>query len=332
MNTIDYIYRFDPNNPTVKSPPPDAEAARRTLEDGNRMFAKWMESCRTSDISKGELSYIVECNRVEVGTNRSLGQIPKQAPFAVVVGCSDARVPMEMLFGQGFNDLFVIRVAGNVLGDVCLGSIDFALSALSDSVKCIVMLGHLGCGAVTSAVDSYLTPLKFWSKSVSPMLRTITQRIFVAVRESDNAIKEVWGPAARELPGYREALIDIAVCVNAAQAAFDLRQEVERAAKSEIEVLYGVFSLHTHQVSMPVTPGGHESPDGVNLAYAPTNPKEFNSMALRMAELLMPKKTGPSIVPLTAVGRTGNDHKKHGAKNDGLTLAHDDHFGMDRRK
>ena len=54
MNTIDYIYQFDPKNPSVKPSPPDTEAARKTLEDGNRMFAKWMESCRTSDISKGE--------------------------------------------------------------------------------------------------------------------------------------------------------------------------------------------------------------------------------------------------------------------------------------
>ena len=93
------------------------------------------------------------------------GEMPKQAPFAVVVGCSDARVPTEMIFGQGFNDLFVIRVAGNVLGDECLGSIDFALNALSDSVKVVVMLGHSGCGAVTGAVDAYLQPFKFWSKS-----------------------------------------------------------------------------------------------------------------------------------------------------------------------
>ena len=54
MNTIDYIYRFDPKNPSVKPPPPDAEAARKTLEDGNRMFANWMESCRTSNVSNGE--------------------------------------------------------------------------------------------------------------------------------------------------------------------------------------------------------------------------------------------------------------------------------------
>ena len=65
------------------------------------------------------------------------------------------------------------------------------------------------------------------------------------------------GPSARDVPGYREALIDIAVCVNAAQAAFDLRQEVERSAKWEIEVLYAVFSLHNHQVSMPVNPHAH---------------------------------------------------------------------------
>src|SRR5206468_5309236 len=122
-------------------PPPDAQAARRLLEDGNRMFARWMESCRTSDYSKGEARYVVQCNGLEVGMNRAQGQMPKQAPFAVVVGCSDARVPIEMLFGQGFNDLFVIRVAGNVMGDECQGSIDFALGALYESVKVIVVLG-----------------------------------------------------------------------------------------------------------------------------------------------------------------------------------------------
>jgi carbonic anhydrase len=294
MNTIDYIYRFDPKNPSVKPAPLDAESARRTLEDGNRMFARWMESCRNNEVYQGEPRYVVQCNGLEVGMNRGAGEIPKQAPFAVVVGCSDARVPLEMLLGQGFNDLFVIRVAGNVLGDVCLGSIEFALNALSESVKCVVMIGHLGCGAVKGAVDCYLLPLKFWSRSMPPMLRTIIQRIFVAVREADNAIKEVWGRDARQMPGYREALIDIAVCVNAAQAAFDLRLEVERSAKWDIEVLYGVFNLLTHQISMPVNPNASISDSNVNLAYAPTNPKEFSSMAMRMAEMLMPKPDAPA--------------------------------------
>src|SRR3954453_2179350 len=120
---------------------------RRDLENGNRMFSQWMESCRNRTLTQGEPQYVVPCNGLEVGMPRTHGEMPKQAPFAVVVGCSDARVPTEMLFGQGFNDLLVIRVAGNVLGDVCMGSVDFALTALSDSVRVVVMLGHSGCGA-----------------------------------------------------------------------------------------------------------------------------------------------------------------------------------------
>jgi carbonic anhydrase len=194
-----------------------------------------------------------------------------------------------MLFGQGFNDLFVIRVAGNVLGDVCMGSVDFALNALSDSVRVVVMLGHSGCGAVTAAVDSYLRPTKFWSKSLSPMLRSITQRIFVSVREAANGLDVVWGPDARNLPGYREALVETAVCVNAAQSAFDLRQEVERAGKWEIEVLYGVHNIRNHQVCMPVDPSAPRRDENVRLALAPTNPNEFRSLAEQMAGLLAPR-------------------------------------------
>jgi carbonic anhydrase len=287
MNTIDYIYRFDPENPSAKPLPRDAEAARRLLEDGNRMFSKWMESCHTDTPTEGERRFVVKCNGLEVGMQRTHGQMPKQSPFAVVVGCSDARVPTEMLFGQGFNDLFVIRVAGNVLGDLCLGSIDFALSALSESVRVIVMLGHSGCGAVTAAVDAYLRPLTFWSKSISPNLRSVTQRIFVSVREAANGFEAAWGPDASIMPGYREALIEAAVCINAAQSAFDLRKDVERNGKWEIEVLYGVYNIRNHQVCMPVDPSAQRADENVRLAQAPTNPKEFHTLAVQMAEILM---------------------------------------------
>jgi carbonic anhydrase len=294
MKTIDYIYRFDPKNPSAKPAPADAEAARRTLEAGNRMFAQWMSSCQSNTLTPGtEPQYVVPCNGLEVGMVRAVGQLPKQAPFAVVVGCSDARVPTEMIFGQGFNDLFVIRVAGNVLGDVCLGSIDFALSYLSESVKVVVLLGHSGCGAVTGAVDSYLRPLKFWSKTTPPPLRAILQKIFVAVRESANGISEVWGPKAAEMPGYREALIETAVAINAAQSAFDLRQEVETAGKWEIEVLYAVYNTYNHQVSLANHPHSVASDQNVKLAYAPSNPREFREMALKMAQILLPMANTP---------------------------------------
>jgi carbonic anhydrase len=265
------------------------------LEDGNRTFSRWMESCRTLNQSVGEPRYVVPCNAQEVGMIRGSGEMPKQNPFGVVIGCSDARVPTEMLFGQGFNDLFVIRVAGNVLGDVCMGSVDFALNALSDSIRVVVILGHSGCGAVSGAVDAYLRPVKFWSKAMSPMLRSLVQKIFVAVRESANGLKEVWGPEARDMPGYREALIEAAVSINAAQAAFDLRSEVERNGKWEIEVLYGVHNIRSHQVCMPVDPMAPPCDKNVRLAHAPTNPKDFHTLAIQMAEILAPKGGAPSV-------------------------------------
>ena len=293
MNTIDYVYRFDPKNPSVKSLPADAATAKQRLEDGNHMFSAWMESCRISSFSPSEQPrYIVQCNGLEVGMVRTEGQLPKQMPFAVVVGCSDARVPTEMIFGQGFNDLFVIRVAGNVLGDECLGSVGFALNVLSESVKVMVLLGHSRCGAVTAAVDSYLQPLKFWAKSTPTTLRLIMQRLYMPVREAANGLKEVWGADVRQRPGYREALIESAVLLNAAQTAYDLRTEVERSGKWEIEVLWGAYNLFTHKVGVPVPLAGHEeytsSETGGGLAFAPSNPREFSALSLRLAELIMP--------------------------------------------
>ena len=245
-----------------------------------------MQSCQSSPLTTGEEpKYVVQCNGLEVGMVRKQGGMPRQAPFAVVVGCSDARVPTEMIFGQGFNDLFVIRVAGNVLGDVCLGSVDFAVEALSESIKVIVVLGHSGCGAVTGAVDAYLRPLKFWSKSTSPALRSILQKIFVSVREGANCLEEVWGDNARQLTGYRDALIETSVALNAAQAAFALRQAIELAGHWEIEVFYGVYNLSNHQVSMPNDPYTPPSDGTINLA-ARFNPREFQQLGLKMAEIL----------------------------------------------
>lgn len=283
MKAIDYIYRFDTENPTPRPLPGTADLARKTLEQGNQMFAQWMESCQ-SGTSDGDSRYVVQCNGLEVGMAGDQSAFPKQLPFAVVVGCSDARVPTEMLFGQGFNDLFVIRVAGNVLGDECLGSIDFALSALSESVRVVVMLGHSGCGAVTGAVDAYLNPMKFWSKSTSMMLRSILQRVFVAVREAANGLEAVWGADIREHPAYRDVLIDASVAINAAQSAYNLHLEVERAGKWEIEVLYGVFNLSNHRVTSPPQLKEAAQNGAANLAYAPTNPRELKSLARELAE------------------------------------------------
>ena len=77
---------------------------------------------------------------------------PHQAPFAVVVGCSDSRVPVELLFDQGIGDIFVIRTAGNnVNSEMVMGSVDYAVEHLG--VKVLLVLGHGSCGGVTGAVS-----------------------------------------------------------------------------------------------------------------------------------------------------------------------------------
>src|SRR4051812_28869732 len=294
---IDYVFRYDPAKPNLAPQPANAEEARRELIEGNRTFWKWMATCRASG-HPADGSYIVPCRGIDATATLSADEYPVQRPFAAVLGCSDARVPTEMLFGQGFNDLFVIRVAGNVLGDVCLGSVDFAVEALSESVKVLVVLGHSGCGAVTGAVDAYLRPLKYWSRTTSPALRSILQKIFVSVREGANALDMIWGPDAREMPGFRDALIETAVGLNAAQAAFALRQEVEAAGRWEIEVLYGVYNLFNHRVMMPNDPFADLDEQHVHLAHAPTNPREFTALAHQMAEIYERHKTSSKPLDL----------------------------------
>ena len=74
-----------------------------------------------------------------------------QKPFAVILGCSDSRIPPEIIFDQGLGDLFVIRVAGNIIDDVALGSIEYAVDHLN--AELVVVLGHEKCGAVTASVQ-----------------------------------------------------------------------------------------------------------------------------------------------------------------------------------
>ena len=75
-----------------------------------------------------------------------------------MLGCSDARVPIELIFNEGPNDLFVVRVAGNGLGGEVFGSLSYAVEHLGGSLKLVVVLGHSGCGAVSAAVDAVLNP------------------------------------------------------------------------------------------------------------------------------------------------------------------------------
>jgi carbonic anhydrase len=99
-----------------------------------------------------------------------------QAPFAIILGCSDARVPAELIFDQGFGDLFVIRVAGNIVAPSQVGSVEFA--AAKFGIKLVVVMGHSQCGAITAAVEELLDGAKPESRN----LRSIVDRVMPSVK------------------------------------------------------------------------------------------------------------------------------------------------------
>lgn len=93
-----------------------------------------------------------ECINPNSDMDRVEETAPHQAPFAAVVGCSDSRVPVELLFDQGIGDIFVIRTAGNnVNSEMVMGSVDYAIEHLG--VKVLLVLGHGSCGGVTGAIS-----------------------------------------------------------------------------------------------------------------------------------------------------------------------------------
>jgi len=99
------------------------------------------------------------------------GQGRGQEPFAIVLGCSDARVPAELVFGQGFGDLFVIRVAGNIVAPSQVGSVEFAAGRFG--TRLAVVLGHTQCGAIAATLEELRQP----TPHQSPNLRSIVDRI-----------------------------------------------------------------------------------------------------------------------------------------------------------
>jgi carbonic anhydrase len=112
-----------------------AEQAEKLLKEGSQRFIK---------------SY---CGKNPKQGNKCLADVNmSQAPFAVVVACSDSRVPPELLFDRGLGDLFIIRLAGNIVNDAALGSIEYAVEHLG--VPLVVVMGHKRCGAVQAAVEA----------------------------------------------------------------------------------------------------------------------------------------------------------------------------------
>lgn len=131
----------------------DAKQALQRLKDGNKRY----------------LSDDIPPIQINAKSRREL--LNSQFPFAIVLGCSDSRVPAEIIFGQGLGDLFVIRVAGNVVAPSQIGSIEFAAEKFGTSL--VVVLGHTMCGAVEATIEQLRRPTELRS----PHLHSIVSRI-----------------------------------------------------------------------------------------------------------------------------------------------------------
>lgn len=193
-----------------------AQEALQRLVDGNRRFAEGQISVQ---------SLASPARRSELVAN--------QQPFAIVLGCSDSRVPAEMVFDQGLGDLFVIRVAGNVVAPSQVGSVEFAAEYFGTSL--VVVLGHTRCGAVIATIDS----LTGGERPPSPNLGSIVGRVRPAVEPLLEANPD----------GDRDELVRRAVRANVRAAANQLRhgsELLERLIEQQRLLVVGAeYSLDT---------------------------------------------------------------------------------------
>ena len=196
-----------------------SEALGRLLE-GNRRFVARRSASTPDDHA-----------------DRRAGLVDGQEPFAIVLGCSDSRVPVELIFDQGFGNLFVIRVAGNIVAPSQVGSVEFAASKFG--TKLVVVMGHSQCGAILSAVEEVLDG----STNESRNLRSIVDRVRPAVESVMGGRSDL----------DRPTLIEQAVRANVRASVDHLRhgsELLERLIQQDGLVIVGAhYSLDTGVVT-----------------------------------------------------------------------------------
>lgn len=124
-------------------------------------------------LQEGNRRFVARIGNQDVNLSHSrIDDLPSiQHPFAIVLGCSDARVPAEIVFDQGLGDLFVIRIAGNIIAPSIVGSVEFAASKFN--TRLVVVLGHSQCGAIQATLEELQKP----SENQSQNLLSIVDRI-----------------------------------------------------------------------------------------------------------------------------------------------------------
>lgn len=193
-----------------------AREALSRLQEGNLRF---VSNVRGSD------AFVSHTRRAELAAG--------QQPFAIILGCSDSRVPAEIVFDQGLGDLFVIRVAGNIVAPSLVGSVEFAAARFG--TRLVVVLGHSQCGAILATLEELQRPTENQSRNL--------QAIVNRVRPSVEAL------LATDLRHDLDALVSQAVRANIRASADHLRhgsQVLEELIRDDGLLVVGAeYSLET---------------------------------------------------------------------------------------
>ncbi|HHH47164.1 MAG TPA: carbonic anhydrase [Thiotrichales bacterium] len=191
-----------------------------------------------SRLQEGNARFVAGLHGREPGStdaSRRIRLVGGQAPFAIVLGCSDSRVPAEIVFDQGLGDLFVIRVAGNIVAPSQIGSIEFAAERFG--TRLVVVLGHSQCGAVQATLEELERP----SEQRSPNLAAIVNRIRPAVAP----LLETGAP-------HDDDLIEQAVRANIQASVRQLRQGspiLEKLVSEGLRIVGAEYSLASGEVA-----------------------------------------------------------------------------------
>ncbi len=196
-----------------------AQQALQRLKEGNRRFVERVRN-----------------QQAALGASPQIHLTQEQKPFAIVLGCSDARVPAELVFDQGLGDLFVIRVAGNIVAPSLIGSVEFAAEQFD--TRLVVVLGHSRCGAIQATLEQLRRP----AENQSPNIRSIVDRVRPSIE----------GLLKTELRNDEAALVRQAVRANVGVSVSHLRygsDVLERLIQNDgLAVVGAEYSLETGEV------------------------------------------------------------------------------------
>ncbi len=215
------------SNPAAeKSVPPDE--ALQKLMDGNKHFVK---------------NTLTNATMSDAATRASLAN--SQRPYAIILSCSDSRVPPEIIFDKGLGEIFVIRVAGNIPDPIVLGSIEYAAEHLGSTL--IMVLGHERCGAVTATVDA--KGQSTGSRNIDAIVKEIEPNIDLAANDCE-ACKDETDCAATK----KSELVNCVVDTNAKKVAANLMKNSEilkhLAEEEKIKIVAAKYDLDDGTVTL----------------------------------------------------------------------------------